>query len=188
MRCKDCGLGGVVRRNERFFANSGEVARGELHADHAGRLDKLNTAFECFGIEHGANFGAFAASGIEDNDEINRRIVMDPQIDPELFATAFPTARIGGEKLYGTYTFEEINDAGESETIEIVGWTGMVDPKWIATYRRYALLVCLVASAILTPSDLFSMTVLAMPLYLLFEFGLLLMKLVYKRPAFPADT
>jgi len=76
------------------------------------------------------------AGGIADKDEVNRRIVMDPQIDPELFAAAFPQARIGGEKLYGTYTFEEINDAGEAHEVEIIGWTGITLSSFGIVYNR----------------------------------------------------
>lgn len=63
------------------------------------------------------------AQGIErdaDWHTINYRIVMDPQLDAELFNEVFPQPFIGGEKLYGTYTFEE--DGGP---IEIIGWTGI---------------------------------------------------------------
>lgn len=69
----------------------------------------------------------------------------------------------------------------------VVGWTGLIDPAFIRGFRKHALLVVLVASALLTPSDLLSMVVLALPLYSLFEFGLLLMWWVYKEPVFPED-
>lgn len=70
----------------------------------------------------------------------------------------------------------------------VIGWAGMLDPDWIAQFRKHAALAVLLASAVLTPTDLLSMFVLSIPLYLLFEFGLLLMRMAYKGPAFPDDT
>ncbi|QDU70762.1 twin-arginine translocase subunit TatC [Mucisphaera calidilacus] len=70
----------------------------------------------------------------------------------------------------------------------VVGWSGLIDPAWVRGFRRHALLAVLATSAILTPSDLLSMVVLALPLYTLFEFGLLLMAWVYRDPSFPEDA
>eukprot|EP00752_Nemacystus_decipiens_P013563 g12021.t1 len=71
----------------------------------------------------------------------------------------------------------------------VLGWIRLFDPTGIAQLRKYALFIAFVAGAILTPADPFSMLVLAIPLYLLFEFGLALMKLTYRRkaPEMPAD-
>lgn len=63
----------------------------------------------------------------------------------------------------------------------VLGWTGLFDPRGIASLRKYAVFGSCVLGAVLTPSDPFSMLVLAIPLYLLFEFGLLLMKLSFKK-------
>lgn len=62
----------------------------------------------------------------------------------------------------------------------VVGWTGLVDPKQVAKLRKYALFICFAAGTVLTPTDLLSMFVLAVPLYALFELGLLLMKRSFK--------
>lgn len=61
----------------------------------------------------------------------------------------------------------------------IAGWTGLLDPVFVAQYRKHCTFVCAVAGAVLTPSDPISMVVLAVPLYILFEVGLLLMRLTY---------
>lgn len=59
----------------------------------------------------------------------------------------------------------------------LLGWTGIVNKAFLASRRRYAILVCCIVSAVLTPSpDPFSMMLLAVPLYGLFELGLLMMK------------
>lgn len=63
----------------------------------------------------------------------------------------------------------------------VVGWTQAFDPRSIQSIRKYALFVSFALGALLTPADPLSMLVLAIPLYLLFEFGLILMKLTYGR-------
>lgn len=70
----------------------------------------------------------------------------------------------------------------------VIGWTGLFDPAFFASFRKYAFFAAFIIGAILTPADLFSMFVLAVPLYALFEFGLLCMRLVYREPEYPAET
>jgi len=57
-------------------------------------------------------------------------------------------------------------------------WVGVLDHRALAKLRRYALFACAVVGAIFTPADPGSMVLLAIPLYALFEFGLLLMRFV----------
>lgn len=64
----------------------------------------------------------------------------------------------------------------------ILGWSGFVDPHWLGRYRKYCIFACAAVGAVLTPADPISMLVLAVPLYALFELGLLLMRLTYRRP------
>jgi len=63
----------------------------------------------------------------------------------------------------------------------LLGWSGMANPRSLGRQRKYALLACAVAGAILTPADPASMILLAAPLYALFELGLLLMRIVPAR-------
>jgi sec-independent protein translocase protein TatC len=67
----------------------------------------------------------------------------------------------------------------------VLGWSGAVDPAWLAQYRRYALFACFAVGAVFTPADPVSMVVLAVPLYLLFELGLILARL--KKPRVPEE-
>lgn len=60
------------------------------------------------------------------------------------------------------------------------GWVQILDPKWLGKYRKYCLFACAILGAALTPADPISMVILAVPLYLLFELGLLLARLVYR--------
>lgn len=57
----------------------------------------------------------------------------------------------------------------------LLGYSGIVDRAWFIRYRRYALAVAVVLGAVLTPADPISMLLLAIPLYGLFELGLLLL-------------
>jgi len=61
----------------------------------------------------------------------------------------------------------------------VIGFSKIVDPRKLAKGRKFALMTCVVAGAILTPADPISMGILAVPLYLLFEFGLVLMRHSY---------
>ena len=58
----------------------------------------------------------------------------------------------------------------------VIGWTGLVDPDLVAKQRKYAVFGSFALGALLTPADLMSMFILAMPLYGLFELGLLMMR------------
>ena len=69
----------------------------------------------------------------------------------------------------------------------VLGWTGLIAPGEVARYRKYAFFVCAALAAILTPADVVSMLVLMLPLYGLFELGLLLMRLTYSAPEYPAS-
>lgn len=66
----------------------------------------------------------------------------------------------------------------------LMGWSGLMDAASLAKQRKYALLACAIAGAVLTPADPASMILLAGPLYALFELGLLLMRVIpAKAPA-----
>jgi len=60
----------------------------------------------------------------------------------------------------------------------LLGWAGIIDHKSLAGYRRYILMGCMVVGAVLTPADPISMLLLAGPLYLLFELGMILQRVM----------
>lgn len=61
----------------------------------------------------------------------------------------------------------------------LLGWTGLVTMQMLRKYRRHALAGTVILAAIITPTgDPISLFILQVPLYLLFEFGLLLMWLL----------
>ncbi len=59
----------------------------------------------------------------------------------------------------------------------LLGWLGLASPAWLAKQRKYALLVCGVVSAVITPADVISMLVMLAPLYGLYELGILLLRI-----------
>lgn len=61
----------------------------------------------------------------------------------------------------------------------LLGWMGIVDRPMLARKRKHAVFAAFIVAAVLTPSpDPFSMLMLAVPLYLLYELGVLMLKLL----------
>jgi sec-independent protein translocase protein TatC len=61
---------------------------------------------------------------------------------------------------------------------------GLVSRNWLAKQRRYVFLLVFIAGAIITPTpDPFNQTLVAVPMYLLFELGLLLSRIGTRRRA-----
>jgi sec-independent protein translocase protein TatC len=58
----------------------------------------------------------------------------------------------------------------------LLGWIGLATTAWLRERRKYALFICGIASAVLTPTgDMISMMILLIPLYALYELGILLL-------------
>jgi sec-independent protein translocase protein TatC len=57
-------------------------------------------------------------------------------------------------------------------------WTGITTPEDLAGKRRYVIVGCFVVGAVLTPPDIFSQTLLAVPMWLLFEAGIYFGRLI----------
>jgi sec-independent protein translocase protein TatC len=62
----------------------------------------------------------------------------------------------------------------------ILGW---VTPAQLSAWRGYAVVLIFIIAALLTPPDGLSMIMMALPMCALYELGLLLARLLYKRPA-----
>jgi sec-independent protein translocase protein TatC len=64
------------------------------------------------------------------------------------------------------------------------GRVGLVKRSVFTRYRSYAALIIVVISAILTPTpDAFNMMLMAVPLYILYEIGIIGMRVWGKRPS-----
>ena len=60
-------------------------------------------------------------------------------------------------------------------------WTGIVTPQSLAEKRSYIIVGCFAVGAVLTPPDVLSQLMLSIPMWLLFEAGLLIGRVFYKR-------
>ena len=66
-------------------------------------------------------------------------------------------------------------------------WIGVVDVAYLKRIRPYVIIGCFVVGMILTPPDIFSQTLLAVPMWLLFEVGVFFGGLIRKRGDHPED-
>ena len=64
--------------------------------------------------------------------------------------------------------------------VVLLVWIGIVDVQYLRKIRPYVIIGCFVVGMILTPPDIFSQTLLAIPMWMLFEIGILFGSLVSK--------
>jgi sec-independent protein translocase protein TatC len=62
-----------------------------------------------------------------------------------------------------------------------LGKLGIINSRFLAKGRRYAVVLILVLGMVLTPPDMFSQLMLAIPLYLLYEISIIVVKLTGRR-------
>lgn len=58
---------------------------------------------------------------------------------------------------------------------------GLITPKFLTENRRYTIIIVLVVSAIITPPDIISQIIVAIPIMILYEFSIIISKIVYNR-------
>ena len=58
---------------------------------------------------------------------------------------------------------------------------GLITPKFMRTYRKHAIVVIFIISAIITPPDVFSQTLVAIPLLILYEVSIFISSRVMKQ-------
>ncbi|MBP2615323.1 twin-arginine translocase subunit TatC [Chryseobacterium jejuense] len=58
---------------------------------------------------------------------------------------------------------------------------GILTPVFMKTYRRHAIVLIMVVAAIITPADVLSMLMAALPLLILYEFSIMMCTFTYKR-------
>jgi sec-independent protein translocase protein TatC len=64
----------------------------------------------------------------------------------------------------------------------LVVWAGLTTPEKLGKARPYVFLGCFVIGMFLTPPDVISQTLLAIPVYLLYEGGIIMSRLFTKKP------
>jgi sec-independent protein translocase protein TatC len=69
--------------------------------------------------------------------------------------------------------------------VVILSWMGAVDPNKLAKKRPYVFVFCFIFGMLLTPPDIISQTLLAIPMWLLFEIGIMFGRMV--APAAESD-
>ena len=69
--------------------------------------------------------------------------------------------------------------------VVILSWMGAVDPNKLAKKRPYVFVLCFILVMLLTPPDIISQTLLAIPMWLLFEIGIMFGRMV--APAAESD-
>jgi len=65
--------------------------------------------------------------------------------------------------------------------IFLLNWSGITSPESLSNKRPYIILVCFIFGMLLTPPDIISQTLLAIPAWLLFEVGLVLSRVLLKK-------
>ncbi|PWU17075.1 MAG: twin-arginine translocase subunit TatC [Bdellovibrio sp.] len=66
--------------------------------------------------------------------------------------------------------------------IVILGMMGIVSQEFLRSKRRYIIVILSIVSAIVTPPDVISMTIMLVPLYLLFEISVLIVGRFERQP------
>lgn len=67
-------------------------------------------------------------------------------------------------------------------------WTGVVTPQSLASKRPYVVIMCFAIGMLLTPPDVISQTLLAVPMWLLFEIGVFFGRLIYREKTGESDA
>ncbi len=67
----------------------------------------------------------------------------------------------------------------------LIVWTGLTTPEKLGKARPYVFLMAFVIGMFLTPPDVISQTLLAVPVYLLYELGIVMSRVFAKKPEEP---
>jgi sec-independent protein translocase protein TatC len=58
---------------------------------------------------------------------------------------------------------------------------GLVTPEFLRTYRKYALVLVLILAALITPPDVISQVIVAVPMMILYEVSITISKIIIRR-------
>jgi sec-independent protein translocase protein TatC len=99
---------------------------------------------------------------------------IDPRIVNEFDITSYVSTFVA--LVFGTGLLFEL-----PVVIYFLSKIGLVTPKFLRKYRKHSVVVIMIVAAIITPPDPLSMTVISIPLYLLFEISILISARVEKQ-------
>jgi len=60
---------------------------------------------------------------------------------------------------------------------------GLVTPEFLKTYRKYALVLVLILAAIITPPDIISQVIVAIPMIILYETSIKISQIIVRKEA-----
>lgn len=63
----------------------------------------------------------------------------------------------------------------------VLSGLGLVSPRFLVRHRKYAILIIAIIAMVLTPPDIVSMTAMGLPMVVLYELGILLAKVAWRR-------
>lgn len=104
------------------------------------------------------------------------------------FFLSLNTIHIGGMysiKEYISYLVSVLFSFGLIFEIPVVAAVltaaGLLKPHWMRSARRAVVVICFLVGAVITPPDVASQVLVAVPMYLLFELSVVICSLVYRR-------
>ncbi|RUO36788.1 twin-arginine translocase subunit TatC [Aliidiomarina shirensis] len=71
--------------------------------------------------------------------------------------------------------------------ILLMVWSGVVTPEQLRAKRAYVIVIVFIIGMLLTPPDIISQTLLAVPMWILYELGVLLSRFYMKKSEEPAE-
>lgn len=122
----------------------------------------------------GASFGYFVLSPLSINFLANYQL--DPTILNEFDITSYVTTLVM-LVLASAIMFQL------PVVVYFLSMSGLVTSKMLKAYRKHSIVVILIVSAIITPPDVISQLLIAMPILVLYEVGIMIAKRLEKKRA-----
>jgi sec-independent protein translocase protein TatC len=144
-----------------LYANEKNAARGAVF-------------FVSFLFLSGASFGYFVLSPLSINFLANYQL--DPTIANEFDITSY-VSTLSMLVLASAIMFQL------PVVVYFLSMSGLVTSKMLISYRRHSIVVILIVSAIITPPDVVSQLLIAMPILVLYEVGIVIAKRLEKKRA-----
>jgi sec-independent protein translocase protein TatC len=130
--------------------------------------------FVSFLFLSGASFGYFVLSPLSINFLANYQL--DPSIANEFDITSY-VSTLSMLVLASAIMFQL------PVVVYFLSMSGLVTSKMLQSYRRHSIVVILIVSAIITPPDVVSQLLIAMPILVLYEVGIVIAKRLEKKRA-----
>jgi sec-independent protein translocase protein TatC len=130
--------------------------------------------FVSFLFLSGASFGYFVLSPLSINFLANYQL--DPSIANEFDITSY-VSTLSMLVLASAIMFQL------PVVVYFLSMSGLVTSKMLQSYRRHSIVVILIVSAIITPPDVISQLLIALPILVLYEVGIVIAKRLEKKRA-----